>query len=312
MEPLDLTQIKTTSLKSQRRKVKVDAFARPFSNGGSFREFFQSLPSILASGELKDAANGFVEAHRKNKMTILAMGAHPIKVGLSPIIIQLLEERIVRAVAMNGAGIIHDLEIAMVGQTSEDVEIELDTGTFGMAEETSRTINIAIAEGGNRDLGIGQSVAKKILQENYPFTNMSILATAERLGVPVTVHVAIGTDINHLHPTADGAAIGKGTHRDFRTLAGLVSELEGGVYLNLGSAVVLPEVFLKALTAARNLGHRVENFLAINMDFIRHYRPTVNVVERPTRMGGKGITLIGHHEIMLPLLAAAILEGIRS
>jgi len=312
MEPLDLSQIKTTSLRCQGRKVKVDAFARPFCNGGSFGEFFQSLPRILASSELKDAVNGFVEAHRENKMTILAMGAHPIKVGLSPIIIQLLEKGIIRAVAMNGAGIIHDLEIAMVGQTSEDVEMELDSGTFGMVEETSQVINTAIVEGVDCELGIGQSVAKKILQDNYPFANMSILATAERLGVPVTVHVAIGTDINHMHPTADGAAIGKGTHRDFRTFARVVSQLEGGVYLNLGSAVVLPEVFLKALTVARNLGHRVEHFLAINMDFIRHYRPTVNVVERPTRMGGRGITLIGHHEIMLPLLAAAILEGIQS
>lgn len=310
MDPIDLTRIKTTSLQNQGRKVKNDAFARPFCRGSSFRDFFRSLPRILASTELKEAVDGFVEAHRKEKMAILAMGAHPIKVGLNPVIIQLLEKGVIKAVAMNGAGIIHDLEIAMVGQTSEDVESELNQGTFGMVEETSCVINMAISEGGRHEWGIGKSLARKIVQENYQFANMSILATAERLGIPVTVHVAIGTDINHMHPTADGAAIGEGTHRDFRIFASVVSHLEGGVYLNLGSAVVLPEVFLKALTVARNLGHRIEHFMAINMDFIRHYRPTVNVVERPTRMGGRGITLIGHHEIMFPLLAAAILEEI--
>ncbi len=240
------------------------------------------------------------------------MGAHPIKVGLSPVIIQLLEKGVIKAVAMTGAGIIHDLEIAMAGQTSEDVGGELDQGTFGMAEETSRVMNTAIAEGVRQKWGIGKSLGEKIVQQGYPFAKMSILATAGRLGVPVTVHVAIGTDINHMHPTADGAAIGEGSHRDFRIFARAVSQLERGVYLNLGSAVVLPEVFLKALTVARNLGHRIEHFMAINMDFIRHYRPTVNVVERPTRMGGRGITLIGHHEIMFPLLAAAILEEIPS
>ncbi len=310
MEPIDLSRIKTTSLESQDRKVGKDAFARPFVHSGSFRDFLQSLPRVLASTELKEAVDGFAEAYRNGKMTILAMGAHPIKVGLSPVIIQLLEKGVLKAVAMNGAGIIHDLEIAMAGKTSEDVEKELDQGTFGMAAETSHVINTAIAEGVSRKWGIGRSIARKIIEEDYPFANMSILATAERMGIPATVHVAIGTDINHMHPTASGAAIGEGTHRDFRIFASAVSQLEGGVYLNLGSAVIMPEVFLKALAIARNLGHRVEHFTAINMDFIRHYRPTVNVVQRPTRMGGRGITLIGHHEIMFPLLAAAILEEI--
>jgi len=224
MDPIDLTQIKTTSLQSQGRKVQIDAFARPFRRGCSFRDFYRSLPRLLASTELKEAVNGFVEAHRKDKMAILAMGAHPVKVGLSPVIIQLLEKGVIKAVAMNGAGIIHDLEIAMAGQTSEDVERELEKGSFGMAEESSRVINTAIAEGVRQEWGIGKSLGTKIVQENYPFTNMSILATAERLGIPVTVHVAIGTDINHMHPTAQGAAIGEGTHRDFRIFARRITE----------------------------------------------------------------------------------------
>ena len=312
MDPIDLTRIKTTSLQTRARKVEIDAFARPFCRGGSFRDFFRSLPRVLAAAELRETVDAFVQAHENGKMAILGMGAHPIKVGLSPVVVQLLEKGVIKAVAMNGAGVIHDLEIAMVGQTSEDVEPELNKGTFGMVEETSCVVNTAIAEGRRHEWGIGKSMGRKIVQENYPFAEMSILATAERLRVPVTVHVAIGTDINHMHPTADGAAIGEGTHRDFRIFASLVSQLEGGLYLNLGSAVILPEVFLKALAVARNLGHRIEHFMAINMDFIRHYRPTVNVVERPTRMGGRGITLIGHHEIMFPLLAAAILEEIES
>ena len=310
MDPIDLTRIRTTALRDQNRKVDTHAFAKPISRDSSFRDFFESLPRVLASADLRDAVEGFVQAHARKKMVILGMGAHPIKVGLSPVIIQLLEHGVIRAVAMNGAGVIHDLEIAMVGRTSEDVEQELGSGTFGMVDETSRTINTAIAEGQGQGWGIGQSVARRILTSNFPFSHMSILSTAERLGVPVTVHVAIGTDINHMHPTADGSAIGAGTHRDFRVFASLVSQLEDGVYLNLGSAVILPEIFLKALTVARNLGHRVERFMTVNMDFVRHYRPTVNVVERPTRMGGRGINLIGHHEIMLPLLAAAILEEI--
>jgi hypothetical protein len=309
MDPIDLNRIKTTPLKNQIRKVHSEVFAEPFCRGGSFKDFFQSLPRILASLDLKEAVNGFIDAHKKNRMAILAMGAHPIKVGLNPVIIQLLERGIIKAVAMNGAGIIHDLEIAMVGQTSEDVESELNQGTFGMVEETSCTINSAIAEGNHQGWGIGKSLGVRITNENYPFADLSILATAEKLGIPVTVHVAIGTDISHMHPTADGAAIGEATHRDFRLFATAVSQLEGGIYLNLGSAVILPEVFLKALTVARNLGHRVEHFMTINMDFIRHYRPMVNVVERPTRMGGRGINLIGHHEILFPLLAAAILDG---
>ena len=312
MDPIDLNRIKTTSLQGQTRKVEVDAFARAFSPGSSFRDFFRSLPGVLASAELKAVVEAFVQARQEGKMVILAMGAHPIKVGLSPVIIQLLETGVIKAVAMNGAGVIHDLEIAMVGQTSEDVESELNKGTFGMAEETSCVLNTAIAEGRRHKWGIGKSMGRKIVQQDYRFAHMSILAAAERLEVPITVHVAVGTDINHMHPTADGAAIGEGSHIDFRIFASVVSQLEGGVYLNLGSAVLLPEVFLKALTVARNLGHRIERFLAVNMDFIRHYRPTVNVVERPTRMGGRGVTLIGHHEIMFPLLAAAILEEIQS
>jgi len=309
-DPIDLTRLTTSSIKNESRKVDIGHFAKPLHSGSSFKDFFEGLPLILAGSEMRRAVDSFVAAHKEKKMSILAMGAHPIKVGLSPIIIQLLNKGVIKAVAMNGAGIIHDLEIAMAGKTSEDVDMQLESGGFGMSEETACVINSAIVEGVKRGWGIGKSLAKRILEANYPYAGASILASAEKLGAPVTVHVAIGTDVVHMHPTADGGAIGEGSHRDFRTLATLVSQLEGGVYFNLGSAVILPEVFLKALTVARNLGYPVRRFTAINMDFIRHYRPTVNVVERPTRLGGTGITLIGHHEIMFPLLAAAILEGI--
>jgi hypothetical protein len=312
VDPIDLSKVKTTPLADQTRRVGVNVFAKPHNRGETFKQFFRSLPDVLSSQELRQAVDAFVDAKRDQKMAVLAMGAHPIKVGLSPLIVQLLEKGVIKAVALNGAGVIHDLEIAMVGRTSEDVAKELDEGTFGMVDETSRVVNTAIVDGRRNQWGIGKSIGRKILDCDYPYTHWSILAAAERLGIPATVHVAIGTDINHMHPTADGASIGEGTHRDFRILARVVSQLEGGVYLNLGSAVVLPEVFLKTLTLVRNLGHRVRSFTTINMDFIRHYRPSVNVVERPTRMGGRGITLIGHHEIMFPLLAAAILEEIDS
>jgi hypothetical protein len=292
MDPIDLKKIKTISLNGQERKVEVDAFAKPLAPGGPFRDFIRSLPSVLASADLREVVDGFVNTNRTGKMAVLAMGAHPIKVGLNPVIIQLLERGVIKAVAMNGAGIIHDAEIAMAGRTSEDVESALNGGTFGMAEETCRFINTAITEGKCKEWGIGKSLGREISQKNLPFANLSILATAERLGIPLTVHVAIGTDINHMHPTADGAAIGEGSHRDFRIFAQVVSQLEGGVYLNLGSAVVLPEVFLKALTVARNLGHRIEHFLAINPGHQHGLHPALSLHSQrggaPHANGGKG------------------------
>jgi hypothetical protein len=211
---------------------------------------------------------------------------------------------------MNGACIIHDAELAMAGKTSEDVAAEIGAGRFGMAEETGRFLNEAISEGAEKDLGLGESVGGMLIREDFPFNRYSLLARAYELDIPVTVHVAMGTDIIHFHPSADGASIGKTSHNDFRIFSGLVSELEGGVFINLGSAVIMPEVFLKALSLVRNLGHEVKDFTTVNMDFIQHYRPMTNVVHRPTMDGGKGFSLTGHHEIMFPLLAAAVIEGL--
>jgi hypothetical protein len=240
------------------------------------------------------------------------MGAHPIKVGLSPIIIDLMERGVLNGVAMNGAGIIHDAEMALAGRTSEDVAESLADGSFGMSHETAHFLNRAIVRGREEDLGLGAAVGRALIRDNAPHIEQSIFAAGVRLGVPVTVHVALGTDIIHLHPSVDPAATGSATHLDFRIFAGLVAALEKGVYLNLGSAVLLPEIFLKAITLVRNLGHQVRDFTAVNMDFNRHYRPAVNVLERPTQGGGKGFELIGHHEIMFPLLAAAVIESLDS
>jgi len=233
-----------------------------------------------------------------------------VKVGLNPVIVDLMERGVISAVAMNGAVIIHDFELALMGHTSEEVDAEIDSGRFGMAEETGRMLNEAIARGVKDGQGLGEAVGHYINRYKGQFPNRatSILATGARLGIPVTVHVALGTDIIHMHPSADGAAIGAGSLLDFRRLAAVVAGMEGGVYLNLGSAVIMPEVFLKTVALGRNLGHALANITTVNMDFLSHYRPTTNVVRRPTQKGGKGYTLIGHHEIMFPLVAAAILE----
>jgi hypothetical protein len=222
-----------------------------------------------------------------------------------------MEEGLIHCLAMNGAGIIHDLELALVGKTSEDVEEGLEAGAFGMAEETSIFLNESIREGVKKGLGIGEAIGRRLLSEDFPHRQYSLLAAGARLGIPITVHVAIGTDIIHMHPSANGEAIGEGSLRDFHKLTAVVSQLRGGVYLNIGSAVILPEVFLKALTLARNLGYDVQDFTTVNMDFMQHYRPTTNVVKRPTQQSGRGYTLIGHHEIMVPLLVAALLEELR-
>jgi hypothetical protein len=238
------------------------------------------------------------------------MGAHPIKVGLGPLIIDLMERGIVSGVAMNGAGIIHDFEMAYQGATSEDVGASLVDGRFGMAEETGRFLNDAIRA--PADEGLGAAVGRAIAGARLRYPDLSILAAGVRLGVPVTVHVSIGADIIHMHPAADGAAIGAATLRDFHLLAGIVQRLDGGTYINLGSAVLLPEVFLKALNLARNTGRRVAGLLTVDMDFVRHYRPLVNVVQRPTAPDGQGFQLTGHHEIMFPLLSAAILDALEA
>lgn len=309
-KPISSKGIKTYSIKKRKSKVSVDQIASLPERGGSLKDFLSALPDILGASDLKAVAKAVLRANQREKTVSLGIGAHVVKVGLSPLIVDLMERGVVTAVAMNGAGIVHDFELAYAGSTSEDVEKELLEGRFGMADETGRLLNNAIKRGVKKGGGIGRSVGEMILNSNFPHRDLSILAAGARLGVPVTVHVAIGADIIHLHPAMDGGATGLGSQRDFKLFASVVSSLEGGVYINVGSAVVLPEVFLKALTLARNLGHRVKNFTTVNMDFIQHYRPTVNVVSRPTQKGGKGYSLTGHHEIMVPLLYAAIIEGI--
>ena len=283
--------------------------ARPHTAGGTFSDFLDELPRILGARDLRDAIAAAARARTRGRPILWGFGAHVIKVGLAPIAVDLLERGFVSGILMNGAGCVHDLELAMMGATSEDVGPALDDGSFGMARETAERLNAAIAAGAADGIGMGAAVGREIEGGRYPHKARSILATASRLGVPVTVHAAIGTDIHHMHPSADGAALGATSYRDFETLAGLVATLEGGVYFNVGSAVILPEVFLKAIALARNLGHRVQRFTTVNLDFIKQYRPTVNVVERPTRMGGRGISLVGHHEILIPLIAAGLVEA---
>ena len=308
--PIDLTKLKTYPLSRRHSKVRVTDFSVPWRRGGSLRRFLDTLPGILAVDTLRAVAQAVARAHRAGKPVIAGLGAHVTKVGLNPILVDLMEREIVTAVAMNGAVIVHDFELALMGHTSEEVEAEIDSGRFGMAEETGRILNEAIGWGIKEGYGIGEAIGRYInlRQKQFPYHRTSLLSAGTRLGVPVTVHVALGTDIIHMHPSADGAAIGAGSLLDFRKLAAIVSAMEGGVYLNLGSAVILPEVFLKTVTLGRNLGHSLRNITTVNMDFLPHYRPFTNVVKRPTQKGGHGYSLIGHHEIMVPLLAAAVIE----
>lgn len=309
-KPIDLKNVETYSIKQRKSKVDVKDLGRPYEKGSSFKEFIDTLPNILAAKDIKEVADRIVEAYKGKKVVAVGMGAHVIKVGLGPVIIDLMERGLITSVSMNGAGIIHDSELAMIGQTSEDVAAELKGGAFGMAEETGRILNEAIKDGVKKGDGIGRAVGERLLKEEFPYNDKSILAAGARLGVPVTVHVAVGTDIIHMSPHCSGAAVGEGSHTDFRLFSSVVSKLEGGAYLNIGSAVILPEVFLKALTLVRNLGHEVNNFTTVNMDFIQGYRPLTNVCKRPTMTGGRGYSLTGHHEIMLPLLAAMVKEQI--
>ena len=309
--PIDPTRVRTVPLARRPSKVAAASLGTPVRAGLSVRRFLDGLPDILAARDLRDAATRVAAAIRARRPVVLGMGAHAIKVGLGPAIVDLLERGRLAAIAMNGAGLVHDFEMAWGGRTSEDVGPGLDRGLFGMARETGEFVNRATREGVAAGLGLGRAVGDAIEAARLPHRRTSILAAAARAGVPVTVHVAVGTDIVHMHPDADGAAIGEGSMRDFRQLAAVVGRLERGVYMNLGSAVVLPEVFVKALNLARNLGHRVRHLTTIDMDFQRHYRPAVNVIARPTAMGGRGIQLTGHHEIMFPLLWAAVEEALR-
>lgn len=306
---IDRTKIRTVSGRKRPSKVRTKDEATPHRRGASLATFLDGLPAILGAADLHAAIAAIATAQSRGKTILWGFGAHVIKVGLAPIVVDLMKRGFVSGLVLNGACCVHDLELALMGQTSEDVASALDDGSFGMARETAERLNGAIAAGARDGLGMGAAVGRELAEGDYPERHRSLLATAWQLGIPVTVHVAIGADIHHMHPSADGAALGATSHRDFETLAGLVATLEGGVYLNVGSAVILPEVFLKALALARNLGHRVRRITTVNLDFIRHYRPTVNVVERPTRLGGRGISLVGQHEILVPLLAAGLVEA---
>jgi hypothetical protein len=270
----------------------------------------ERLPKILAGETLRAVAAAWVAAIKGGRQVLLGMGAHPIKVGLSPILVDLMRRNLITGLAMNGAGVVHDVEIAMGGCTSEDVDQVLGCGRFGMARESAEFINSAVSWGAGQGLGLGEAVGRRLLSADFPFRSLSLLRTAAELDLPLTVHVAVGTDIIHLHPSVNAEALGAATHLDFRLFAALVSRLAEGVYLNLGSAVIMPEVFLKAVTLARNLGHRLEPLTTVNLDFIQHYRPVTNVVRRPTAGAGRGYALTGHHELLLPLLAALVVEDL--
>ncbi len=311
--PLDFSRVRTYPLAQRKSTVASSSLGRPWSAGGSLQEFLQRLPGTLAAADFREIVARWVAAVRAQRPVILGMGAHPLKVGLSPLIIDLLERGIVSAIAMNGAGVIHDFELASHGETSEDVAAALSDGSFGMARETGAFLNSAICDGVlNQGVGIGQAVGERIAAASFPHVSLSVLAACARLQVPACVHVAVGTDIIHMHPQANGAALGEGSLRDFRLLTSVVAQLEGGVFLNLGSAVIIPEVFLKALSLARNLGHTVNAVTTVDLDFVRHYRPAMNVVTRPTQNGGRGFHLTGHHELLFPLLCAAVIEELSS
>ena len=303
---LDWTQIRTYSISERPNKVAVEDFATPHTAGSGFAEFLDRLPKFLCAADFTAIVRAIADAVRGGRTVLLMMGAHPIKCGLNPILIDAMRSGLVHAVAFNGAAAIHDFETAFQGETSEDVQRGLDDGSFGMADETGRLMNAALAEGVAKKLGAGEALGS--VMEGFPNRHLSILGTGVERQIPVTVHIAIGTDIIHQHPTADGAVLGAASFRDFQRFAGVVATLEGGVVLNIGSAVIMPEVFLKALTVARNLGHTVNRFTTATFDMIRQYRPMENVVRRPTHLGGKGYYIVGHHELMVPLLFAAVKE----
>jgi len=311
VQPLDLSGLKTIPIASRGGKVQTADFAAPYAKGSGVAGWLDSLPKILAGDSFRSAVNALTHARQAGKPILWGIGGHVIKCGLAPVLADLMHRGFATSFTMNGAAAIHDFEIAIAGQTSEDVEAVLPDGRFGSAEETGREMNEAIAAGARDSLGMGEALCARLCRIADPaYASRSLLFQAYQHAAPVTVHVAIGTDTPHTHPSADAAAIGATTHRDFRLFCSLLSEINGGgVYLNVGSAVVLPEVFLKAVSAVRNLGAPLADFTTINLDFLQHYRPKVNVVERPhTQAGGRGIALTGHHELMVPLLAAALIE----
>ena len=306
-EEFDLSDVRTYPLESRRSKARSADFGRACPPASTFREFLGSLPNILAAADFRAVVDAIVAA-RRDSGVVWGLGAHVIKTGLGPVLIDLMERGFVSAIATNGAAVIHDFEVALAGATSEDVDESLGPGRFGMADETGRLLNAAVTDGVNAGLGIGQAVGRFLSGRSPAFASQSVIAAAARLDIPLTVHVAMGTDIIHMHPDASGAALGEGSLRDFRYFVASVARLHRGVYVNCGSAVVLPEVFLKAVALARNRGMSLDGLTTVNLDFIRSYRPLTNVVARPTAGIGRGYSLVGHHELMIPLLAAAIVD----
>ncbi|MBU1627523.1 hypothetical protein KKB18_09165 [bacterium] len=307
----DFSKLEERSIRKRKSLVHVKDFAKPLEAGIKIGDLWDSIPDILAGSSLKEAVQAVVSAFGNKKPVILAFGAHLIKVGLSPLVIDLIQKKVITGIAINGACIIHDFEIAYHGATSEDVEKEIAHGTFGLTEETSSYINNAIIQGQKKGEGIGSSISRMIGESDFPYKQNSILAACWKFKIPATVHIAIGTDITHISSKADGGAIGEGSFRDFKKFIAMISELDGGgVFINIGSAVIIPEVFLKAVSAIRNLGNRFENVTTIVFDFINQYRARQNIVQRPLKGTGKGMYIIGHHELMIPLFFAFIKEEI--
>jgi hypothetical protein len=308
-KPLNLGLVRTVPLGQRPNKVSREKFARPARKGQSAKDFLAGLPGILAGEDFRAVAAAVADAHRRGRPVVVGLGAHVIKCGLTPVLIDLMERGIITAIATNGSGAIHDFELALIGETSEDVAAGLKDGTFGMVRETGELMHQAINRCLSRpEAGMGALLAEVLDEVAAPNREVSLMCAGRRLGLPVTVHVAVGTDIIHMHPGADGAALGRASFNDFRLFAGVVAGLSGGVYLNVGSAVVLPEVFLKAFTIAQNLGADLRDYVTVNMDMIAHYRASENVVRRPAAVAGRGYTLVGRHEILLPLLAQAVVD----
>lgn len=310
---LDFSRIRTVPVERRPNKVRAEEFARPAAAGRSFRDFLSSLPDILQARAFREVVDAVATAARDGRAVVCMMGGHVVKTGLGPVLIDLIDRGVITHLASNGSAVIHDYEMARWGGTSEDVEAGLADGTFGMADETGREMNDAIREGAGQGWGLGEALARALeSRDDLAHPELSMLLAARRAGIEFTVHASIGAEIIHQHPAADGAAIGQTSHTDFRRLAAHLARLEGGVVLNLGSAVVMPEVFLKALTVCRNVnGGRPGAFVAADFDMLRHYRPRMNVVERPTRSGGgRGYQITGHHELMVPLLAWAVAEAL--
>lgn len=308
-QPINFDEIKTYELAARPSKVTVENFAEPPGEEDSLKEFLNKLPDILAVKSFKEIARQIRRAKQLRKPIVWGIGGHVVKTGLAPVIIDLMKKGFVSAVAANGSVLVHDTEIALAGFTSEDVDATLGSGDFGAARETGELLNSAAKRGMNDGIGLGEAMGREVLRTNPPNTGVSLLCQTYLQKVPFTAHLAIGADIGHFHPSSDGAALGATSHSDFRLFCSIVKELNGGgVYLNIGSAVVLPEIFLKAVTVARNLGFPLEDFTTANFDFIQSYRPNTNVVRRPTANGaGRGFSITGHHEFTIPLLSAYIL-----